>query len=245
MKSVKDVFYFWKTRLLGRLGPGEQMLLCFAGFLCAMNLGLVGCSTPRVAIISEPPDVFITVDGNNVGNTPITYQFDFSKAPTTVVSATKPGYLGEQVVLSKNSNLIRDHQLKLVLQKDEAYHLTTTSEAANNWLRVQVDSKIAPDAVWQKLVDSVTSRYPSLEMIDAASGYIRSVYSTRRFKSAKGEFQVRTRFISSISSKEPLVYKMKIESESSELRQDWVPYARVFKEDAQLIEEIQSRLGVK
>ena len=38
---------------------------------------------------------------------------------------------------------------------------------------------------------------------------------------------------------------MKIESEISVPHQDWVPYDRVFNEDAQLIEEIQSRLGVK
>jgi hypothetical protein len=38
---------------------------------------------------------------------------------------------------------------------------------------------------------------------------------------------------------------MKIESEMSVAHQNWIPYDRVFKEDAQLIEEIQSRLGVK
>ena len=101
------------------------------------------------------------------------------------------------------------------------------------------------DLVWQKLVDSVTSRYPSLEMIDNASGYMRSVYAVRKFKNPRSEFQVRTRFICSISSKDPLVYKLKIESETADVRQDWSPYSRVFKEDAQLVEELQSRLGVK
>jgi hypothetical protein len=135
--------------------------------------------------------------------------------------------------------------------KKSALEVTTTSDAANNWLRVQVDPSLAPDVVWQKLVDSVTGSYPSLEMLDAASGYMRSVYNIKTFGQprAGAEFIVRTRFICTISSKSPLVYKMKIESEWSApqrgLQEDWFPYDRVFKPDAQLVEELQSRLGVK
>jgi hypothetical protein len=131
--------------------------------------------------------------------------------------------------------------------QNAALQVTTTSDAANNWLRVQVDPSLAPDIVWQKLVDSVTGCYPSLEMIDAASGYMRSVYNIRKFgkPGSAEEFEVRTRFICSISSKSPLVYKMKIESEWSTPQQDWSPYDRVFKQDAELVDELQSRLGVK
>jgi hypothetical protein len=205
---------------------------------------MTGCSTTKVMIISEPPGALIQANGANIGKAPVNYQLDFSKVPTVVVTASKTGYFNEQAVLDKNTP-IPDGQLKLFLAEDEAYNVTTISEAANNWLRIQIDSRLSPDTVWQKLVDSVTSRYPSLEMIDSLSGYMRSVYSVRKFKGGKGEFQVRTRFICSITSKEPLVYKMKIESEMSEARQDWVSYTRVFKEDAQLIEELQSRLSVK
>jgi hypothetical protein len=187
----------------------------------------------------------IVINGVNTGTTPVHYKFDFSKTPTSVLAASKVGYINEQLVINKESSGIHDNQLNVVLAEDEAYKVTTTSDAANNWLRVQVDASLAPDVVWQKIVDSVTSRYPSLEMIDAASGYMRSVYSIRKFKGPDGDFQVRTRFICSISSKTPLVYKMKIESEMSNSHQDWLPYDRVFKEDAQLVEEIQGRLGVK
>jgi short-subunit dehydrogenase involved in D-alanine esterification of teichoic acids len=123
---------------------------------------------------------------------------------------------------------------------------------------VQVDPSLAPDIVWQKLVDSVTSRYSSLEMVDAASGYMRSVYVIKKFPHSEGTRLVRTRFICSISSKTPLVYKMKIESEtiivktevglarlSDPQQQDWDAYPRIFKEDQQLIDEITGRLSVK
>lgn len=212
--------------------------------LTVATLGVNGCSTTKVTIISDPSDALIQANGVNVGKSPVGYQFDFSKTPTIVVTATKAGFFNEQVVVNKNTAL-PNGQLRLFLAEDEAYKVTTTSEAANNWLRIQIDPRIAPDVVWQKLVDSVTSRYPSLEMVDSTSGYMRSVYVMRKFKSSKSEYQVRTRFICSISSKEPLVYKLKIESETADLRQDWAPYARVFKEDAQLVEELQSRLSIK
>ena len=132
--------------------------------------------------------------------------------------------------------------------QQEALQVTTTSDAANNWLRVQVDPSLAPDVAWQKLLDSVTEDYPDLEMIDVASGYIRSVYTIRQFGQvgAKDAFQVRTRFVCSIASKTPLIYKIKIESETAAPPYvEWVPYNRVFNQDEQLVEELQSRLGVK
>ena len=214
-------------------------------FLICLCVGLAGCSTPETNIVSQPPGAMIMINGVNLGTTPIHHQFDFKQTPTSVVVASKPGYHNQQQIITRESSGIHDNQLNVVLSEDEAYKVTTTSDADNNWLRVQVDPSLSPEVVWQKVVDSVTSRYPSLEMLDAASGYMRSVYSIRKFKGPDGDYQVRTRFICSISSKTPLVYKMKIESEMSSAHQDWLPYDRVFKEDGQLIEEIQGRLGVK
>jgi hypothetical protein len=132
--------------------------------------------------------------------------------------------------------------------QQEVMQVTKTSDAANNWLRIQVDPSLAPDVAWQKLMDSVTGYYPDLEMIDVPSGYIRSVYTTRQFgqPAAKSSVQVRTRFVCTIASKTPLIYKIKIESEQAGPPYlDWTPFNRVFNQDEQVIEELQSRLGVK
>jgi hypothetical protein len=218
-------------------------------FLLCVCASLSGCATPDTSIISQPPGALIAIDGVNVGTAPVQYKFDFRQTPTTVVVASKEGYISEQIALNSGSSAIQGNELAIYLAEDEAYKATSTSDAANNWLRVQVEPSLTPDVVWQKLVDSVTGRYSSLEMIDAASGYMRSVYTIKKFKGPRGEFWVRTRFICSISSKTPLVYKMKIESETAteaaSSQEDWSPYDRVFKDDAQLIEEIQGRLSVK
>jgi hypothetical protein len=229
----------------------------WAAFICLCAVILTGCETDT-AIVSKPGGATVAIDGANIGTTPVRYKFDFSRTPTSVVTAAKEGYENYQLAVDSKSPALRNGALTLVLHEDEAYKVTTTSDAANNWLRVQVDPSLAPDLVWQKLVDSVTSRYSSLEMVDAASGYMRSVYIIKKFPHSEGYRWVRTRFICSISSKTPLVYKLKIESESfvakndagaaritDPQQQDWELYPRIFKEDQQLIDEITGRLSVK
>lgn len=132
--------------------------------------------------------------------------------------------------------------------QQQAMEVTKTSDAANNWLRVQIDPSMQPEVAWQKLMDSVTGYYPDLEMIDVPSGYIRSVYTIRQFGpvGANNSFQIRTRFVCTVASKTPLVYKFKIESEIAQPPYvDWAPYTRVFNQDQSVIEELQNRLGVK
>ena len=214
--------------------------------LLSLTVLLSGCSSVRpISITSEPTDAMIQVDKNNVGQAPMTTSLDFGRQNQFVLTATKTGYFPQERVLDKKSEPAQTGTLRLVLAEDEAWKVTTTSEATNSWLRLQVDSRIEEHDVWQKLVDSVTSRYSSLEQLDNTSGYMRTIYQIRRFKGPSAEFRVRTRFLCSIASKTPLVYKFRIEAESSDATGDWVPYTRVFKEDAALVEEVQNRLGVK
>jgi hypothetical protein len=207
---------------------------------------LAGCAATTTQINSDPAGAQILVNDTAVGAAPVTYEFDFSKSPTTVLKAVKPGYFDEELSLTSHnaSDKIKDGQLLLSLDEDQSFKVTTSSDAVNNWLRIQVDTNLDKDAMWQKLVDAVTSRYPSLEMIDNNSGYLRSVYISRKFKSRDGEFEIRTRFVGSIASKSPLVYKIKVESELRGGTEDWKPFQRIFVEDQQLVEEVQSRLGV-
>lgn len=219
---------------------------CLRLLAAALFPVLAGCdSTRSILINSEPPGAFIQVDGQNAGNAPVTQTFDFGAKYTFVVTGSMTGYFTEEVVLTKKHPAVRTLEVKLVLQEDEAWKATTTSEATNAWLRIQVDPKLTAEQMWQKLIDAVTSAYSSLEQMDSSSGYIRSVATVRKFRSPKGQISVRTRFTGSIAQKEPLLYKLKIEAEVSTNGSDWSPYSRVFKEDEALIDELQSRLGTK
>jgi hypothetical protein len=134
------------------------------------------------------------------------------------------------------------------MRQNPVWQETTTSRATNTWLRVQIDPAISQDASWQKIVDAVTTGYDSLEQLDPLSGYLRSTAQQRRwdFGDRRGPFFVRTQFLGSLSSKEPLIYKMKIKAESRwGTIGDWQPYERVFGKDSDLIEELSNRLGLK
>jgi hypothetical protein len=219
--------------------------LALSGLFALALLG-TGCSSShRLRIVTEPAGGFIQVDGVNVGVAPVEHVFDLDKDRTALVGATLTGYYKEEVTLSGRSPALKNKQLRLVLQEDESWRVTTTSEATNNWIRIQVDEALSFDTVWQKVVDSVTGRYTSLEQLDSSSGYLRSIPTVVKFRGPKGEFRIRTRFICSISSKTPLVYKIRIESDITDNGVDWIPYNRVFKGDAALIEELQGRLGIK
>lgn len=181
-----------------------------------------------------------------MGVSPLTPVLDFEKNSKIVVLASKNGYYDEEMTVSQTDKALEQHKLMLTLLENESLKATVPSVAANSWLRLQTDSSLTFPVLWQKIVDAVTSRYPSLEMIENGSGYLRSVYLIRKFKSRKGELQVRTRFVGNVTSMDPLLYKLKIESEFRDTGDtDWSPYDRIFREDEQLVEEIQGRVGVK
>lgn len=218
----------------------------FGALLVVLAPFATGCdATRQITISSEPPGAFIQIDGQNAGNAPISQTFDFGSKYTFVIAGSMSGYFTEEVVLTKRSPAVRTGDLRLVLAEDEAWKATTTSEATNAWLRIEIDPKLSVELMWQKLIDAVTGAYSSLEQMDSSSGYIRSLATVRKFRSPKGQFSVRTRFTGSISQKTPLLYKLKIEAEVSTNGSDWSPYSRVFKEDEALIEELQSRIGSK
>ena len=97
-------------------------------------------------------------------------------------------------------------------------------------------------------MDSVTTVYDSLEQLDPSSGYLRSAMRERRWDLGfrLGIYIIRTQLSGSIASLEPLIYKFKIKSEYRWSRSsNWDPYNRVFKVDAERVEELTNRLGIK
>lgn len=221
-------------------------------FVLGLAIVLAGCSGGgrTTKITSEPSNAFIKVDGQNVGSTPVSFPFDLEKITMYPVSAEKQGFRTVTVAVRKGDGKIRRGNLHLVLQEDPAWSETTSSEATNRWLRLQVDPAIDAADAWQKIVDSVTTAYDTLEQMDFQSGYIRSVWQSRSFAGGpkEGPFSIKTQFVGTISSKKPLTYKFRISSRKyldRESREKWEEYPRVFRINAELVEELQLRLGLK
>jgi hypothetical protein len=197
-------------------------------------------------INSNPEGTTVLENGASTGATPRNHTFDYSPHTYCDVTVRKPGYLDMTMQLIADTELAGRGTLIFDLPQDPSWQETTTSQAANQWLRVQVAERITREVMWQTLVDAVSSRYSNIEQLDAGSGYIRSAPIARTYKHpTKGDFIIRTQFLGSISTNQPLVYKMKIQGEYSEHPGQWIPFERIFSGDQQLIDELQSRLGLK
>lgn len=220
-----------------------------ASLLIGLAILLGGCSgVQKVAIVSEPEEAFIKVDGVNVGKTPVNYDFNFKKKVQYKIVASKNGYQDATVKVLKNNAGIRSGAVNVVLQEDPAFKATAFSEATNTWRRIAIDKNFTVEEIWQRVIDSVTSVYDGLEQLDNSSGYLRSVKKTRAFGSGNKRFFIRTQFIGSFTGTSPVSYKYKIRSETKLERasnESWEPYDRVFKNDAELSEELDTRLRVK
>ena len=201
-------------------------------------------------ITSDPGQARVEIEGIEVGLTPVEFGFDFKdRSRRHVVKLSKPGYFDTAVPVSAKSEGLQSGVINVVLQENPAWRVTSESEATNRWLRIAIDPRIPYASAWQRIIDSVTSVYDSLEQLDQQSGYLRSSSQIREFpKGPDGPFLVRTQFIGSISSQEPLTYKIKLVAQTRgkhESSESWAEFDRVFAQDAQLVEELQNRMGIK
>ena len=217
------------------------------GSLCLCFSFLAGCGgKPPMTINTDPPQAMVSVNEVALGESPVQHAFRFDKKKTQTVTVSKTGYHDRTLQLTAKSPQIKNNKknaILLTLPQDEAWMATRPSEAANKGLRVQVNPIYKPQAMWQILVDAVTSRYSNIDTMDASSMYLKAIPVVKRFRHPeRGEVLIRTQFYGAINSTNPLVYKVKIDSEYSDRTGQWVPYSRVFKEDADLAEEIQNRL---
>jgi hypothetical protein len=211
--------------------------------MSAAALATLGCAAKTTTIMTEPTGAFVKVGHVNKGDAPVEHEFDFRGREHVIVQATLAGYIPTERLVEKQD--IRDGKLRLALEADPAWAETTESEATNRWLRVQVRSDFAPEDMWRRVVDAVTSRYEVIEQLDPVSGYILSAAETRTYQRSGELFRIRTQIVGSVSSEQPLIYRIKIKSHSSVSNGPWMEYDRVFKDDAELIEELQGRLSVR
>ena len=207
---------------------------------------VAGCQTAPTTINTVPAGANVKVNDYQLGQSPQAYTFDFSKSEQYVITASKVGYYDTTTRLTKDSPDAKATAITVTLPPDEAWVATKVSSAANNWQKIPINPRYTKEQMWQRLVNLVTSRYSNIEIMDPSSGYIRVMPLIRTFRHpVRGEFYVRTKFLSAIDTLEPLVIKVRIDSDISHRSGQWDPYDRVFREDADLVEEISNVLGAK
>ena len=136
----------------------------------------------RAVITSELSQAKVNVGGTEIGLTPIEYGFDFEdRSRHYVVKLSKAGYFDDAVSVSEKSEGIPSGTINVALQENPAWKRTSESQATNKWLRIAIDPRIPYPSAWQRIIDSVTPVYDSLEQLDQQSGYLRSTPQIREF----------------------------------------------------------------
>ena len=226
----------------------------------------------EVVFISRPSGVTITVDGVAVGSTPSSYKFDFHKQTIYKVEMKRDGMITQHLDVDRGyvekvfhstmgaettgMEIPTRVESKITMEDDPSFRETSSSRATNTWLQIQTNPEFDPGEVWQKVVSMVTSKYDTIEVMDVASGYIRTSPQTRVYhaQTRAKPWSIRTQYFCSIQSKTPLVYKIKVKSEIAEPyyesrreqhRNRWDYYELVFRNDAELIEEMYEALRPK
>ncbi len=221
------------------------MLRYPGGLLLVGMLALPGCQR-TVTLMSNPLGARVMVDGDDFGTTPVNYRFDFGEKKSFSVVARKTGYHDLQREITEKTAGITEGMVVLELEMDERWSATATTQATNRWLRIPINSEFTQEQMWQRLIDSITGYYLSLEQLDSVSGYVRSAPSEQAFRDAQhDDTVVRTQLVGALASRDPLVYKVKIVAEQNTPSGRWQPFGRVFKADAELLEELMNRLGPK
>jgi hypothetical protein len=208
-----------------------------------------GCSSAKPTMISsDPQGAKLQVNGKDIGAAPTTYTFSFSDTSSYDLTAAQPGYLDTKTKVTSDSPDLKTGLVKITLTADQAFSSTVPSDAANQWVLVQTDPKLNKETVWQKVVSAASDRYTHMTLLDEASGYLQSDSLSRPFpQPARSGMTVRTQMIAAIASQQPLVYKVKLVSQISygDAPNSWTDYPRVFPEDAALVNQIRSQIGVQ
>ena len=171
-----------------------------------------------------------------------THTKERTRRPKYVVKAQKDGYFTEEKAIVNYDYLFKSGRFRLVLEKSPMWWATSESPATNQWINLIINPEITPMEMWQRVVDAVTKRFPELKEYDYNSGYLVTEFKKKSFKTSRGTFLLRAKFIATVMETNPLTYRMKLVSEWSDQEESkWHPYPRVFIEDAQLIEELMER----
>lgn len=213
--------------------------------ICSCTLVGCGSSHKATTITTEPSGAFVSINGENLGASPRTHEFDFGRVAVFEIRASMPGYYDARKEVVSRSPGIREGVLRIVLEEDPAWTSTTTSEATNRWLSIPIDSSTSEQDIWNVMIHAVTRRYPEFQTLDPSALYMATVPISRSFHHPKdGNYVIRTTFFARRGSDSRVMDAM-IRSEFIEPSGAVTPHGRVFKEDADIISELQARLGVR
>ena len=197
----------------------------------------------KIEFGASESDAEIHINGKLVGKGTTIVTVPKNDCVTVIVK--KVGYLIERIEFCNKKNMTKPPKSYYVeMRRDDSYDASVLTDIANVDIELKCD-KLNKDAAWKLINQIVLTYIDVIEMTDKETGYLRTSWSLKSFK----QNTVRTRIIVKEASEDPLVFKVKLISESSghaltsvksdELYKEW---DRVLRSYSDVIGEFQARV---
>jgi hypothetical protein len=202
---------------------------------------LVGKKKVQVGV--SEADAEIHLNGRLVGKG--SAEITVPKGSCVTIIIRKIGWLEDKIEFCNKKGHTappKTHYIEMV--RDDSYDASVQTDIANIDIELVVN-EMDKDKAW-KLINQIVLNYIDvIEMTDKETGYLRTSWSLKTIK----RNTVRTRIIVKEASSDPLVFKVKLISETSgmpltsvksdELYKEW---DRVLRSYSDVISEFQARL---
>lgn len=231
-----------------------KILFLVAVFLA---LGTNACFAKKIKITCDQADAKIYVDNEYVAHGVYTAEFRKSEGHIRV-KIEKEGFVTRRFKLKADD---KRKAVDIVLDKDEGWGASSTSQVANKFFTIPIDKKYielagskeaASKLAWKQLHQILLKYIEEIEESNMTGGYIQSAWVYKTFPNSSLNdlegVQWRTRVtIKEASDGEELVYRIKIGSEVAPISatsvESFQPIGRVLKTFEPMISEFQARLA--
>lgn len=153
-----------------------------------------------------PDKAKIIMGGAEVGQG--SYSLNMGRQDYVMLRLTCPGYIDRVVRVYRND---KRNAISFTLEEDESYSASeANSDLANKYMTVVVREGLTADAVWKRLILTISELFPNLEVNDKEAGWIRSAWEVERF----AYVTVRTRIeVKEIMGFDTPRYRVRLQSE--------------------------------
>ena len=198
------------------------MTVFFLTFTVTEATADVGKKKIELGVSESDAEIFINGKLVGKGSTVVTVPSD----DCVTVIVRKVGYLQEKIEFCNKKKMTKPPKTYYIeMQRDDAYDASVQTDIANVDIEVKVDN-MDKDQAWKLINQIVLTYIDVIEMTDKETGYLRTAWQLKTFRQST----VRSRIIVKEASTDPLVFKVKLVSEASNLPMVSVKSDELFKE---------------
>lgn len=219
-----------------RLGFVTSIVFLLGVFVLAVvSIGCVKAVT--IVPIDDAHNVLsaarVRADGRDVGVGVTRVEVRQGAAQVTVSAGP------DWIEASRRLDDLSPDRIEVMLAPNELFRSTVedTNRVVNQFMSVSI-ALWRHDTWWTSVVAAITGADFEVEIMDAASGFLRTAWRETNF----GPLAGRRRITGNIVTHDPLVWRFRYEVQHREAdSQDWHDYDRGFADDLRVLSEIRGR----